>query len=146
MRSTGDDEGAYKPIPITARQLEALIRLSEARARVRLSPKVLKSDAHRAIELLHFCVTQIGVDPETGKIDMDRIATGIPASQRGHIANVKDIIKELEGLIGKQIPVDDIVLRAKDKGMDQDKVEDIIEILRKEGVVFAPRPGFISRL
>ncbi|HEY9703879.1 MAG TPA: minichromosome maintenance protein MCM, partial [Allocoleopsis sp.] len=55
MRSTGDEEGAFKAIPISARQLEALIRLSEASARVRLSLKVLKSDARRAIELVHFC-------------------------------------------------------------------------------------------
>jgi replicative DNA helicase Mcm len=146
MRSTGDEDGAYKAIPISARQLEALIRLSEARARARLSNKVLQSDARRAIELVHFCLTQIGVDPETGKIDIDRISTGVPASQRGNISMVKDIIKELEGLIGKQIPVDDILLRAKERGMDQEKAEDIIDVLRKEGVVFAPRPGFISRL
>ena len=146
MRSTGDEEGAYKAIPISARQLEALIRLSEASARVRLSTKVLKSDARRAIELVHFCLMQIGVDPETGKIDIDRITTGITASQRSNINTVKDIIKELEGQIGKQIPLDDILLKAKEKGMDPDKAEDIIDSLRKEGVIFAPRPGFISRI
>jgi replicative DNA helicase Mcm len=146
MRSTGDEEGSYKSIPISARQLEALIRLSEASARVRLSTKVLKSDARRAIELVHFCLMQIGVDPETGKIDIDRITTGVTASQRGNIHNIKDIIKELEGLIGKQIPVDDIVLKAKEKGMDPDKVEDIIDVLKKEGVIFTPRSGFISRI
>ena len=58
----------------------------------------------------------------------------------------KDIIKELEGIIGKQIPVDDILLKAKDKGMDPDKAEDILDILKKEGVIFAPRAGFISRI
>jgi len=146
MRSTGDEEGAYKAIPISARQLEALIRLSEASARVRLSTKVLKSDARRAIELVHFCLMQIGVDPETGKIDIDRITTGVSASQRSHISVVKEIIKELEGLIGKQIPVDDILLRVKEKGMDTEKAEDIIDILKKEGVIFTPRAGFISRI
>jgi len=146
MRSTGDEEGAYKAIPISARQLEALIRLSEASARVRLSQKVLKSDARRAIELVHFCLMQIGVDPETGKIDIDRITTGVTASQRSHINTIKDIIKELEGQIGKQIPVDDIILKAKEKGMDPEKAEDIIDSLRKEGVVFSPRAGFISRI
>jgi len=146
MRSTGDEDGSYKSIPISARQLEALIRLSEASARVRLSTKVLKSDARRAIELVHFCLMQIGVDPETGKIDIDRITTGVTASQRGNIHNVKDIIKDLEGLIGKQIPVDDIILKAKEKGMDPEKVEDILDVLKKEGVIFTPRSGFISRI
>ena len=146
MRSTGDEEGAYKAIPISARQLEALIRLSEASARVRLSPKVLKSDARRAIELVHFCLTQIGVDPETGKIDIDRITTGVTASQRSNISIVKEIIKDLEGQIGKQIPVDDVLLRAKEKGLDPEKAEDILDVLKKEGVIFAPRAGFISRI
>ena len=146
MRSTGDEEGAYKAIPISARQLEALIRLSEASARVRLSNKVLKSDARRAIELVHFCLMQIGVDPETGKIDIDRITTGVSASQRSNISVVKEIIKELEGLIGKQVPLDDVLLRAKEKGMDPEKAEDIIDVLKKEGVIFTPRAGFISRI
>lgn len=146
MRSTGDEEGAYKAIPISARQLEALIRLSEASARIRLSPKVLKSDARRAIELVHFCLSEIGVDPETGKIDIDRITTGVTASQRGNIHVIKDIIKELEGLIGKQIPLDDVLLKAKEKGMDPEKAEDIVDALKKEGVIFTPRAGFISRI
>jgi replicative DNA helicase Mcm len=146
MRMTGDEEGAYKTIPISARQLEALIRLSEAHARLRLSNSVTKKDAEKAVELVHFCLMQIGFDPDTGKIDIDRIATGVSASQRSNISVIKDIIKELEGIIGKQIPVDDIVLKAKDKGMDPEKAEDIIDILKKEGVIFAPRAGFISRI
>jgi replicative DNA helicase Mcm len=146
MRSTGDEEGAYKAIPISARQLEALIRLSEASARVRLSTKVTKADARRAIELVHFCLMQIGVDPETGKIDIDRITTGVSASQRSHISMVKEIIRELEGQIGKQIPVDDVLLKAKEKSMDSERVEEILDMLKKEGVIFAPRAGFISRI
>ncbi|MGV8086644.1 MAG: minichromosome maintenance protein MCM [Candidatus Woesearchaeota archaeon] len=146
MRSTGDEEGAYKAIPISARQLEALIRLSEASARVRLSTKVLKSDARRAIELVHFCLMQIGLDPETGKIDIDRITTGVSASQRSNISIVKEIIKDLEAQIGKQIPIDDILLKVKEKGMDPEKAEDILDVLKKEGVIFTPRAGFISRI
>ena len=146
MRNSGGEEGAYKAIPISARQLEALIRLSEASARVRLSNKVLKSDARRAIELVHFCLSEIGVDPETGKIDIDRITTGVTASQRSNIHVIKDIIKELEGLIGKQIPLDDVLLKAKEKGMDPEKAEDIVDALKKEGVIFTPRAGFISRI
>ncbi len=146
MRSTGEGEEGYKSIPISARQLEALIRLSEASARSRLSDKVTKTDAKRAIELVHFCLSQIGVDPETGKLDIDRITTGITASQRGTISTIKEIIHELEGQIGKQIPVDDIVMRAKDKGIDQEKTEEILDRLKKAGDIFAPRSNFISRL
>lgn len=146
MRSTGEGEEGYKSIPISARQLEALIRLSEASARSRLSDKVTKVDAKRAIDLVHFCLSQIGVDPETGKIDIDRITTGITASTRGTIATIKEIIYELEGRIGKQIPIDDIIMRAKDKGLDQDKAEEILERLKKAGDIFTPRANFVSRL
>ncbi len=146
MRATGEEEGTFKAVPISARQLEALIRLSEASARMRLSLKVTKPDAKRAIELVHFCLTQIGVDPETGKIDIDRIATGISASQRSTISLIKEIIHELETQIGKQIPVDDIVMKAKDKGLDEEKTEEILDRLRKAGDIFSPKSGFISRL
>jgi replicative DNA helicase Mcm len=45
MRTMGSNEdGGVKSIPITPRQLEALIRLAEASAKVRLSPKVTKED------------------------------------------------------------------------------------------------------
>ena len=146
MRSTGEGEESYKAIPISARQLEALIRLSEASARSRLSEKVTKADARRAIDLVHFCLTQIGVDPETGKIDIDRITSGISASQRGTISVIKEIIHELEVQIGKQIPVDDIILKAKEKGLDQEKVEDTLDKLKKTGDIFTPRANFISRI
>ena len=146
MRSTGEGDEGFKSIPISARQLEALIRLSEASARSRLSDKVTKADAKRAIELVHFCLSQIGVDPETGKLDIDRITTGITASQRGTISVIKEIIHDLEGQIGKQIPIDDIVMKAKDKGLDQEKTEEILDRLKKAGDIFAPRPNFISRL
>lgn len=146
MRSTGEGDEGFKSIPISARQLEALIRLSEASARSRLSYNVTKADAKKAIELVHFCLSQIGVDPETGKLDIDRITTGITASQRGTISIIKEIIHDLEGQIGKQVPIDDIVMRAKDKGLDQEKTEEILDRLKKAGDIFAPRPNFISRL
>ncbi len=146
MRATGDEDGAYKAIPISARQLEALIRLSEAGARARLADKVSKADARRAIELVHFCLMQIGVDPETGKIDIDRIATGVSASQRSAVATVKDVIKELEAALGKQIPADDIILKCKEKGIEAERVEELLDLLKKEGVIFTPKAGFITRI
>jgi replicative DNA helicase Mcm len=105
-RDSGD-ESAVRSIPISARQLEALVRLGEASARIRLDNKVTKKDAIKAINLLQFCLSQVGVDPETGKIDIDRIATGVSSSQRSKIIIVKEIIDDLENKIGKTIPIDD---------------------------------------
>ena len=146
MRMAGAAEEGIKTIPISPRQLEALVRLSEASAKIRLSDKVTKDDAKRAIDILQYCLMQVGLDKETGKIDIDRIATGIPASTRSHILVVKEIIAELENKIGKTIPIDDIVAEAKEKGIDDVKVEEIIERLKRSGDVFEPRHGFVSRI
>ncbi len=146
MRSTEGVEGEVKPIPISARQLEALVRLAEASARLRLSPKVTRKDARKAIDLLHYCLTQVGMDPRTGQIDIDRISTGIPASERGRIAAVREIITELENTLGKTIPIEDILREAMEKGISEDEVEEAIEKLRRAGDIFEPKPGFISRI
>lgn len=147
MRTSGSDEsGAMKSIPISARQLEALVRLSEAAAKARLSDKVTKRDAKRAIALLHYCLEQVGLDPETGKIDIDRISTGIPTSERSKIATLREIISELEEKIGKTIPLEDVIAAAEEKGMSEQEAEEAIEKLRRVGDIFMPRQGFISKI
>ncbi|MFH1642972.1 MAG: minichromosome maintenance protein MCM [Nanoarchaeota archaeon] len=147
MRSKGtSEEGATRSIPISPRQLEGLVRLSEASAKVRLADKVLKKDAKRAIDLLQFCLMEVGFDKETGKIDIDRIATGISASQRSHILVVKEIISQLEVKIGKTIPIDDVISEAKGKGVEEDKVEEALEKLKRSGDIFEPRRGFVQKI
>ncbi len=146
MRASGGDDGGIKAIPISARQLEGLIRLSEASAKARLSQKVTKQDSQRAIDLVHYCLSQIALDIETGRIDIDRIGTGITASQRSNIAVLKEIINELEGFIGKTIPVDDILKEAKNRSIDEEKAEEILEKLKRAGDLFSPKPGFVSKI
>ncbi|MAG53053.1 MAG: AAA family ATPase, partial [Nanoarchaeota archaeon] len=143
---TMGDEGGVKPIPISARQLEALVRLAEGSARVRLSKTVDRSDAKRAIKILKDCLMQVGFDYETGQIDIDRIGTGITASERGKILGVREIINELEGKIGKVIPIEDIIAEAKEKGIDEDKVNESIEKLKRSGEIFEPKQNFVSRI
>jgi replicative DNA helicase Mcm len=146
MRSSGEGEGHYKSVPISARQLEALVRLAEASARLRLSTTVEKEDAEKAVELLHYCLSQIGIDPETGKIDIDRITTGITTSQRSKLHTVKEIVAELEAHLGKAIPVEEIMKLAKERGIDESQTDELIERLKRDGDLFEPRHGFISRI
>ncbi|MBI2547964.1 helix-turn-helix domain-containing protein [Candidatus Woesearchaeota archaeon] len=146
MRGSGSKDGEVQAIPISARQLEALVRLTEASAKLRLSTKALKKDALKAIELLHFCLSQVGVDPETGKIDIDRISTGVPATERSKIVLVREIIHELENTLGKTIPIEDIVKEAVERGIEEEKVEEAIEQLKRKGDIFEPRKGFLSRI
>lgn len=146
MRLSGGSEEGIKTIPISARQLEALVRLSEASARLRLQNKVTRKDAKRAVELLEYCLMGVGFDKETGKIDIDRIATGISATQRSQISIVKEIFSELESKIGKTIPIDDIVSEAKEKGIDEDRVEEVLQKLKQTGDIFEPKRGFIQKM
>src|SRR6056297_2457867 len=80
LRSKGADEDA--PVPVTARQLEAIVRLAEASARLRLSYTVEQEDADRVISIVQSCLQDIGVDPETGEFDADVVATGQSKTQR----------------------------------------------------------------
>jgi replicative DNA helicase Mcm len=148
MRNSGTaDEGGVKSIPITARQLEALIRLSEASAKIRLSKKVTKKDAQKAIELVDHCLNEIAKDKDTGKIDIDRIGSRITATERSSISVVKEVINALEEqLNSKIIPVENIVEAAKEKNINSDKVDEVLEKLRRSGDVFEPKRGFIQRL
>lgn len=146
MRHSEAAEGDIQTIPITPRQLEALVRLSEAAARLRLSKTVQKKDAMKAVELLNYCLIQVGLDPETGKIDIDRISTGVPASERSKIVRVREIIAELENSLGKTIPLDDILREAKEQNVPEEVVEEAIEKLKRSGDIFEPRAGFISRI
>ncbi len=146
MRTSGAAEGGIKTIPISARQLEGLIRLTEASAKLRLSNRATKRDSRRAIDLLDYCLKQVAFDEETGTIDIDRIATSIPASQRNKISIIKEIINELENKLGKTIPLNDLVEEAEAKGLGQAEVEEIIQKLKRAGDLFEPRRGFISKI
>ena len=146
LRSSGQTGEGIKPIPISARQLEALVRLAEASARVRLSDKVTKKDAKRAIDLLKYCLMQVGYDYETKQIDIDIISTGIPASERSRIYVIRDIITQLEKKVGQRIPITEILEEAKTKNINESQVEEILERLRREGEIFQPNRDTISKV
>ena len=148
MRNSGAaDEAGVKSIPITARQLEALVRLAEAAAKIKLKSVVTRIDAKKAIELVDYCLNQIAKDKDTGKIDIDRISSRITATQRGGISTIKEIINTLEEQLGtKIIPVENIIEASKEKNIPNDKVDEILEKLRRSGDVFEPKRGFIQRL
>jgi replicative DNA helicase Mcm len=145
MRSQASSQEGVRSIPLTARQLEALVRLAEASARVRLSEHVTKQDAERAINLLHYCLTQVAAD-ETGQIDIDRITSGVPSSQRSRIYTVKKIIEELESEIGNKIPKTDITTRAAEKNISATELDEILTKLVRSGDLYEPTSGTYSKL
>ncbi|ELZ06321.1 MCM family protein [Natrialba chahannaoensis JCM 10990] len=136
LRSKGTDEDAA--VPVTARKLEALVRLSEASARVRLSDTVEQSDADRVIEIVRSCLQDVGVDPETGEFDADIVEAGTSKSQRDRIKNLKQLISDIEEEYDDGAPVDIVMDRAEEIGMDHSKAEHEIEKLKQKGEVYEP--------
>lgn len=137
-------EGDIKPIPITARQLEGIIRLSEACARMRLSDTVKKEDSKKAIEILKASLTQVGYDEETKSFDIDKMTTGITSSKRSKILLVRDSIYNLESKVGKMIPLEELEKELAGKIKPED-LEDALSQLKKSGEIFSPNSKHIQR-
>jgi len=140
LRELGKKEGSYAA---THRQLEGLVRLSEASARIRLNDKVEKEDAERAIRLVRASLQEVVVDPTTGKIDIDLITSGQPHSKIQNLRVVLNIIREKAREMD-MVPVIDIVEEAATQGIEKDKVNDIINELKRRGEVYEKRHGFID--
>ncbi|MBU2052631.1 MAG: minichromosome maintenance protein MCM [Nanoarchaeota archaeon] len=138
-------ESAMRPIPISARQLQALVRLSEASAKLRLSAKVTKEDAQKAIDIMKYYLMQVGYDYESKTIDIDRISTGIPTSQRSKIFTVRDTLAHLESRLGKLIPIEEIEKELEDK-LTKDEISDAIGKLQSSGDIFRPKRGYVQRM
>lgn len=92
MRRMG---GNGKTITATPRQLESLIRLSEALARMRLSTSVENGDVDEAIRLMKVAMQQAAIDPRTGTLDMDLIQTGRSASSRQRMASLVEEVRRI---------------------------------------------------
>ncbi len=146
LRSSGN-ESEMQSIPISARQLEGLVRLAEASAKSRLSNMITTEDAKKAIDIVYYCLTQIGIDPNTGKIDIDRASGIMPASERNAISQMREIIKQLSEQTGESlIPEEDIMEEARLRGVDPRKAEEALEKLNQKGDIFRPRHGFYSMM
>jgi replicative DNA helicase Mcm len=135
-------DAQIKPIPIGARQLEALVRLSEAHARIKLRKEVSIDDAKEAIELVKAYLMEVGYDEETKTIDIDRIG-GTPASKRNKLVTVREAIANLEKRLGKLVPEEEIEKAIGDK-LSKVDLEEAISRLLKSGDLFRPKRGYLQ--
>ncbi|KAI5285544.1 hypothetical protein KEM54_000488 [Ascosphaera aggregata] len=106
MRKLGDDiRAADRRITATTRQLESMIRLSEAHARMRLSKEVTATDVEEAVRLIRSALKQAATDVRTGLIDMSLLTEGTSASERRLREDlVKGVLSAVEELGGRGRP------------------------------------------
>ncbi|MFQ6020847.1 MAG: minichromosome maintenance protein MCM [Candidatus Aenigmatarchaeota archaeon] len=132
-------------VAITLRQNEALMRLAEASAKIRLSDKVEVIDAERAINIMRFSLEQLAREPETGRIDIDR-TEGMPSSQRTKILAILDIIDMLEKKLGKPVPKEEVIAAAEDQGIKEKDTEEFLRRLKADGSIFEPKLNYVERI
>jgi len=137
FRSSSEDSVTFTP-----RQLEAFVRLAEASARIRLSDEATVEDAKRAINIIDQYLRRVGMDRETGRFDIDIIATGISHSQHDRMRTLIDIVQRLgdEAKDGNAAR-GDIIREAEIEGMESKKVEDALDRLKRNGQIYEPVHG-----
>lgn len=138
-------EGRDSPIAITARQLESLVRVSEARARVALRKEILAEDAEAAIAIMRKSLGEVGIDVTTGKTDIDLIYTGKPKSMRDRLQVILGTVIEMEretGMVDEAALIDKLT---KERDITAQDVQRLLDQLVKEGTVYRPREGYVKK-
>lgn len=131
---------AQKPrtIAITPRQLESLIRLSEARAKIALRAEVTREDAVRVIELFKQSLNRVT------KGDIDSLY-GMSSQKRNKRETILNILVNLSQ--GDAAPdMDDILRKGREEGLDDGDVRDMIDQLLQNGEIYEPRPGTFKKM
>ena len=143
MRSASETEGT--PIAITARQLESLVRVAEARARTALRKEVLAEDAETAIAIMKRSLEEVGIDISSRKFDIDIIMTGKPKSLRDKLGVVLGTVVEMEketGMVEKSALLEKLETEREITGPEAER---LIGQLVKEGTLYSPREGYLKK-
>jgi len=137
---SGDDK--ENMITITPRQLEGLIRLATARARLLLKNQVEGDDADRAIFLFNKMLENSGIDVNTGKVDIG-VLQGRPRSEVSKLSTFMDTLKSLEGEPKNPVPEQEFVdeLIKSEKFKDEDEARRYIRKLINEASIYESTPG-----
>jgi replicative DNA helicase Mcm len=144
MRTAGGESEA-SPIAITARQLESLVRIAEARARVALRKEISAEDAEAAVNIMKRSLSEVGIDIATGKADIDLIYSGKPKSMRDRLQIILSTIVEMEketGMVDKAALIDKLT---KERDVTQAEAERLLQQLEKDGTIYRPREGYIKK-
>lgn len=95
MRKLGQDvRAAEKRITATTRQLESMIRLAEAHAKMRLATEVTRDDVQEAVRLIKSALMTAATDSQ-GRIDMSLLTEGTSTADRKRKEDMRDAVLKL---------------------------------------------------
>jgi len=145
MSMKKEQEMAFESVAITPRQLEALIRLSEARAKMFLRREVTEEDAKEAIELMKIMLSTVGYDVVSGRYDIYGVMAGKYISEAERRAKEIEFLREMEEDRKGPVPkVEFIQEISRLLGIKEEIIEKDLRVLREEGHIYEPRPGYLS--
>lgn len=146
LEMRGKSEGTDSPVPITMRQLEALIRLAEARAKLALKEEVMEEDVEPVIKLMKSFLMQVGIDRTTGKLDIDTIMVGRPKSISDKLAALFDLLITMEKENSMNpVKKDAFISRAESEGFSRNFIENALIKWTNEGIIYEAKPGYIKK-
>lgn len=125
-------------VPITMRQLESLVRIAEAHSKMLLREKATKESAEFAIDLMKNSLFQVARGGEG--VDIDKVVAGTSTEERSRYMIVVDIIKERgEEYEEGGVPFEVIVEDAREKGIREGFVREVIKREKKRGSIYTPK-------
>ena len=132
LREDTDEGGESNVVPITARALEALIRLTEAHARMFLREDATAEDAKVALAVFKHWREESGIEDESE-------FSGTSVKQRNISVIVKNLIRDICTENGNVATISAIYNRALAKKIDESTVDRIIQQMRTSGILFQPK-------
>jgi replicative DNA helicase Mcm len=133
-------------ITVTPRQLEGIIRLATARARILLKDKVEEEDADRAIFLMQSMLADAGVDVNTGKVDLG-VLQGKPRSEVSKMQLFMDVLRSLEG--DNKVAVEErafVQELEKSEKFTEEEARNYIRRMLREASIYESKPGHYNRV
>ena len=133
-------------ITVTPRQLEGIIRLSTARARLLMKDQVDGEDADRAIFLIKSMLEDAGVDVNTGKVDLG-VLQGRPRSEVSKMQLFMDVLKGLEGEHKASVEEKTFVKELeKTEKFTEEEARNYIRRMLREASIYESKPGHYNRV
>lgn len=137
-----DSEGM---ITVTPRQLEGLIRLATARARLLLKDNVEPEDAERAIYLVQRMLETAGVDVNTGKVDLG-VLHGKPHSEISKLKLFMEIFSALSGQDKNDVEEKNFINELIKTGkFSEEEAKIYIKKAMQNGQIYERRSGFYAK-